>query len=296
MKAKLEALKKQTDEATASSLSSAEFTSNMFKTPKDYEKERIQIIQDEYLAKVIQNEEFLAELKKDEDFMDTLHNDDLHTRKDWRSGDNKKNYSISNAELQAKLFKMSKKTRVKFMKLATQFTKKTRQKYNKTAGQMAVACSNFFTTYNTLEYYSAPSFEKISSPQQPTRAQKVYKSFKTVIKRNPTKQVEHFGVDNENKSATMPGFEVYGYDETPDIENFNMKFDRKESVGSEGTYKPLEMNLFKDEYSYEDRNQDKDYIYDYSVYPPIKIFNTLSSKSSSKKVPENFNNDEKTYE
>jgi len=36
------------------------------------ERERIQIIQDEYLAKIIQNEEFLCELKQNKDFMQTL--------------------------------------------------------------------------------------------------------------------------------------------------------------------------------------------------------------------------------
>lgn len=39
---------------------------------KTYEKRRQQIIQDEYLAKLIQNEEFLNELKTNRDFIDTL--------------------------------------------------------------------------------------------------------------------------------------------------------------------------------------------------------------------------------
>ena len=39
---------------------------------KGYEQKRIQIIQDEYLAKLIQNEEFLNELKTNKDFMQTL--------------------------------------------------------------------------------------------------------------------------------------------------------------------------------------------------------------------------------
>ncbi len=37
-----------------------------------FEKRRVQIIQDEYLAKVIQNEEFLNELRADKDFIQTL--------------------------------------------------------------------------------------------------------------------------------------------------------------------------------------------------------------------------------
>ncbi len=39
---------------------------------KQYEQKRIQIIQDEYLAKLFQNQEFLNELKQNEDFMQTL--------------------------------------------------------------------------------------------------------------------------------------------------------------------------------------------------------------------------------
>ncbi len=156
---------------------------------------------------------------------------------------------------------------------------------------MAVACSNFFTTYNSLEYYNHSNIEKVSqNPHQlqPSRAQKVYKSFKTVIKRNPNKQLEHFQADHGYKPAvTLPGFEDYGYDRVDNqmakIESFNMKFD-KEDTTAEVPYKPIALDLFKDDYSYEDKNSSKDYIYDYSVYPPIKIFNTLTSKSSSKKV------------
>ena len=39
---------------------------------KSYEKKRQQMLQDEYLAKLIQNEEFLNELKTDKDFIHTL--------------------------------------------------------------------------------------------------------------------------------------------------------------------------------------------------------------------------------
>lgn len=39
---------------------------------KSYEIKRQQIMQDEYLAKLIQNEEFLEEIKTDQDFIETL--------------------------------------------------------------------------------------------------------------------------------------------------------------------------------------------------------------------------------
>ena len=39
---------------------------------REFEKKRVQIIQDEYIAKLIQNEEFLNELKKNQDFIQTL--------------------------------------------------------------------------------------------------------------------------------------------------------------------------------------------------------------------------------
>ncbi len=239
------------------------------------------------MAKVIQNQEFLTELKKDDDFMEALHNDDLHVDRNWKSGENKKNYSISNSELQAKLVKMSRNTRIKFMKLATQFTKKARQKYNKTAGQMAIACSNFFTTYNSLEYYNASQNQH---QNQPNRAQKAYKSFKTVMKRNPSKKHENFEQDyNANKSAiTLPGFEEYGYDRVDKqlvkIEDFNLKFDGKKTEPVTESYKPVQLDLFGDEYSYENQKSNKDYVYDYSVYPPVKILDGHTGKSSKKKV------------
>ena len=39
---------------------------------KSYERKRQQMLQDEYLAKLMQNEEFLNELKTDKDFIQTL--------------------------------------------------------------------------------------------------------------------------------------------------------------------------------------------------------------------------------
>ncbi len=38
---------------------------------------RIQIIQDEYIAKLMQNEEFLNEIKKNTDFMQSLNSEGL---------------------------------------------------------------------------------------------------------------------------------------------------------------------------------------------------------------------------
>ncbi len=44
---------------------------------KKYENRRIQIIQDEYIAKLMQNEEFLNEIKKNTDFMQSLNSEGL---------------------------------------------------------------------------------------------------------------------------------------------------------------------------------------------------------------------------
>jgi hypothetical protein len=44
---------------------------------KTYENRRIQIIQDEYIAKLMQNEEFLNEIKKNTDFMQSLNSEGL---------------------------------------------------------------------------------------------------------------------------------------------------------------------------------------------------------------------------
>lgn len=164
---------------------------------KKSEKERIQIIQDEYLAKVIQDEEFLNELRHNKEFMETLNADQISSDRNefssivgWKSSENRKNYSISNTELKNKLVRMSNKTRLKFIKLATQFTKKARQKCNKTAEQVAVTCNNMFTTYNSIEYYHGnhkthkDNEDGLEKANNPSRAQKAYKSFKTVIRKN----------------------------------------------------------------------------------------------------------------
>lgn len=45
---------------------------NYSSTCQKYEQDRAQIIQDEYMAKVMQNDEFLTELKHNTDFMQTL--------------------------------------------------------------------------------------------------------------------------------------------------------------------------------------------------------------------------------
>lgn len=39
---------------------------------KSFENKRLQIMQDEYLAKLLQNEEFLNEIRTDKDFIETL--------------------------------------------------------------------------------------------------------------------------------------------------------------------------------------------------------------------------------
>lgn len=85
---------------------------------KSYESRRIQIIQDEYIAKLMQNEEFLNEVKTNNDFMQTLDqesnrsvasfnvNDPYFQNKTLKSSE--KHVELSNAELKSKLLKMGK--------------------------------------------------------------------------------------------------------------------------------------------------------------------------------------------
>ena len=85
---------------------------------KTYEIRRIQIIQDEYIAKLMQNEEFLNEIKSNNDFMQTLNqesnrahtsfniNDPYFHNKNFKSSE--KHTELSNAELKSKLLKMGK--------------------------------------------------------------------------------------------------------------------------------------------------------------------------------------------
>lgn len=79
-----------------------------------FEMRRLQIAQDEYIAKLIQNEEFLNELRSDQDFMNTLtlesdyskyksENSLMHQR-EIKVG----SAEISNAELKSKLKNMGK--------------------------------------------------------------------------------------------------------------------------------------------------------------------------------------------
>ena len=51
---------------------------------KMYEKRRLQIIQDEYLAKLVQNEEFLNELRFNQDFMETLNRGKFITKSTYK--------------------------------------------------------------------------------------------------------------------------------------------------------------------------------------------------------------------
>ncbi len=83
---------------------------------KSYENRRIQIIQDEYIAKLMQNEEFLNEIKTNNDFMQTLNqesnrvqpgfNDPYFHSKSLKSSE--KHTELSNAELKSKLLRMGK--------------------------------------------------------------------------------------------------------------------------------------------------------------------------------------------
>jgi hypothetical protein len=74
-------LKRQLESLNKNEESEEEFESDMIledwqakykKMLGTFEKRRMQIIQDEYLAKVIQNEEFLNELRLNKDFIQTL--------------------------------------------------------------------------------------------------------------------------------------------------------------------------------------------------------------------------------
>lgn len=73
MKEKLDMLEKQSKpDCELNNECAEDWQKSYTNVYKNYEKQRIQIIQDEYLAKIIQNEEFLNELKQNKDFMQTL--------------------------------------------------------------------------------------------------------------------------------------------------------------------------------------------------------------------------------
>lgn len=316
MKEKLDMLEKQSKpDCELNNECAEDWQKSYTNVYKNYEKQRIQIIQDEYLAKIIQNEEFLNELKQNKDFMQTLDSDSGSNLKmsnmnysqeffsneynripGWESGENRKNYSISNAELQKKLAIMSKTTRAKFMKLATDFTRQARQKCNKTAGQMAVTCNNLFASQiKSIEHYNS-NYNDLNSndkSQGSSRYQKAYKSFKTSIsKRNP-KMIGNHGTDisdrydSLSRNGNKPGIQLFnndnGYDQfdnqkLPKIESFNMKFDSSAAQSSVTTSSNTpELDLFGNSYSYENKaDGHKEYTYDYSVYPPVKILNNIN--------------------
>lgn len=242
-----------------------------------YEKERVQIIQDEYLARIIQNEEFLSELKQNKEFMQTL-DSDVHN---WESGDNRKNYSISNAELRKKLLRMSKATQAKFLKLATTYTKK--------AKQHALAATNLLASQvKSIEYNQNNSYKDLNGNKSPSRYQKAYKSFKSVIKGStPNKGdfpstsscADNFdAIETIRNGSKAPMFDEYGYDrlkdqqasnELPKIDNFP----QFSSINSQ----PGEFDLLSG-YSYDDESdKNKDYTYDHSVYPKVKVFKPPTS-------------------
>lgn len=248
-----------------------------------YEKERVQIIQDEYLARIIQNEEFLSELKQNKEFMQTL-DSDVHN---WESGDNRKNYSISNAELKKKLLSMSKATQVKFLKLATTYTKK--------AKQHALAATNLLASQvKSIEYNQNNSYNDLNGNKSPSRYQKAYKSFKSVIKGGTPNKSDFSSTssssscaDNFDAIATirngskapLPIFDEYGYDrlkdqqpsnELPKINNFPQASPINSQQG--------DLDLFSG-YSYDDESdKNKDYTYDHSVYPKVKVFKPPTSQ------------------
>jgi hypothetical protein len=86
-----------------------------------FEMRRLQIAQDEYIAKLIQNEEFLNELRSDQDFMNTLtlesdyskfkSENSLINQRDLKVGSSE----ISNAELKSKLKNMGKSNQIIYL-------------------------------------------------------------------------------------------------------------------------------------------------------------------------------------
>lgn len=246
----------------------------------EYNKERIQIIQENYLSKIIQNEDFLNKLKQNQDFMYTLDSitdssindiDKLNYNDNqiigWENGENRKNYTISNAELKQKLVKMNKKARIKFVKIATDFTKNARETYNKKAAQLTIKYSNILSSHlKSVKYYKDDLNNDTGIGNKKT---------------TDLSKKKKLSSENENRTILSHFSELYEYDHNrlPKIEGFSMKFSDISQAPEITQYKSPELNVFNSNYSYEnEQDRIKEYIYDHSVYPPVKILNDKLSK------------------
>ena len=253
-----------------------------------FEKRRTQLIQDEYLASVIQNEEFLNEIRSNQDFMRTLKAETVSEQSRIRN-----QLEISNTELKAALragMKMGQLTRAKLTRLATKYTSKVRQKRCSGRGErfgdvyledeLRGGSNHILRRENELpandsaerKISSTYSLERIRDEElnsvnsggsnemtSGNRAKKVYKSFKTAIKRNamakPTQQQQSLLDEDEDQ------FNGFCYDQNGKFDLARNRFSKtnlnENLLINRSTNLERMPNLitFKSDYSYEDNNK-----------------------------------------
>lgn len=203
---------------------------------KTYDKRRLQIMQDEYIAKLIQNEEFLTELKQNKDFIQTLNHESnsirLSSGQPSSTLNNETNNTImSNAELKSKLSLMGKVSRAKLSKLAIAFINKAKNKYNKAMDQTSNTCISLFTNFNTLKSIDYPSSTNGSYyvANETSSSSLNGKKSLELIKKNDLEFVKSFDKDDTIKlrndgSYKLEEFETYDLEKIK-AEEYNSKFD-----------------------------------------------------------------------
>ncbi|RNA40337.1 CUE domain-containing 1 [Brachionus plicatilis] len=178
---------------------------------RSFENKRLQIIQDEYLAKLMQNEEFLNEIRTDQDFLNTL-NDESDSKYEFDhdfsyrlKGQSYPNKTLSNAELIAKLSNMGKQSRAKLNKLASKFMSRNKSPRDKIEFNSIDFSSfnDYSSTGSSLkgevdfDENSTYDLERIRAEElgsgfntlnKNNRYKKAYKSIKTAITRNNSSQ------------------------------------------------------------------------------------------------------------
>lgn len=175
-------------------------------------------------------------------------------------------------------------------KLGSAFTRKNQ--YREAVEQSGATCSNIFTELKSNSpieddsYYH--SYKKIDPktnyeenpldlyPSKPSRYQKAYKSFKSVLRRNSTSASSSIPVGLTIKSTNKQRSNLFEddssyYERPPRLEN---SLDSNKFVN--------DLIVFDNDYSYDNNNNNSNSIqnYDFSTYPYTKTATQNSSKSS----------------
>ena len=211
-------------------------------------------------------------------------------------------------------------SQIKLVKLAAKFTTKAKSTYNKALDQTTSTCTSLFSSFTPLEdksasdsYYVANNFssmkaeiggggigeetydlerikmEEMSSRNSlnpantSSRCKKVYKSFKSAIRRNSS-------ASNSSSTSSMNGATtnkcLAGYS-TANLNDFDSQ--KSSLTNSDATFSAKlnskELNVFQNEYGYDEYGSSKLCDYDHSVYPYAKTHSSSSTLTkTSKKV------------